>query len=119
MSLSVAIYGKFWQSGVTGNTSFAEVDCGVTPTLTAMDTGSDLPQVDVRPVDVDGVGAVAIGTALWAIALVVCLIFRARLVEAGSDWWIWVCVSGFVLGLAGLPYVIRRRSAYRAASSSD
>ena len=77
---------------------------------------------DVRALDVDGVGAVAVGTALWAIALAVTLIMRDQLVAAGTDWWIWVCVSGVALGLIGLPCVIRRRTAYRSAgagSSSD
>ena len=73
----------------------------------------------VRAVDVDGVGAVALGTVAWAIALGLCLIFRGRLADADSLWWTWVCLSGLVLGLLGLPYVIRRRSAYRSAESSD
>ena len=74
---------------------------------------------DVRPLDVDGVGAVAVGTVLWAIALVVTLLMRDRLVAAGNDWWIWVCVSGVALGLIGLPYVIRRRNAYRSAGAGS
>ena len=70
----------------------------------------------VRPLDVDGVGAVAIGTVLWAIALICTLIFRTSLNESGRGWWMWVCLSGFVLGLMGLPYVVRRRAAYRRVS---
>lgn len=73
---------------------------------------------EVRPLDVDGVAAVAVGTALWAVALVGTLIVRDRLAESGNEWWIWVCLSGFVLGLIGLPYVIRRRNAYRSAAGS-
>ena len=74
---------------------------------------------EVAPLDVDGVGAVAVGTVLWAVALVACLIFRTPLAEAGNGWWAWVCLAGALLGLPGLWYVRRRRDAYRRAASSS
>lgn len=37
-------------------------------------TETDEPEVTVTPLDEDGVGAVAIGTVLWLIALVVLLV---------------------------------------------
>ena len=77
---------------------------------------SDRPRVVA--LDVDGVGAVMVGTALWAIALVVTVALRSQLQQAGNDWWVWVCLSGTVLGLIGLPYVVRRRAAYRLEASS-
>lgn len=73
---------------------------------------------EVAPLDVDGVGAVAVGTALWTVALVACLIFRTPLTEAGNAWWTWVCLAGALLGLAGLWFVRRRRDAYRRAAAS-
>lgn len=78
--------------------------------------------VDLEPLDVDGVGAVATGTVLWLVALLVLLPFRDRLAEHDASWWLWVCVAGAGLGLLGLPYVIRRRTAYRrhrAAAGSE
>ena len=78
------------------------------------------PAVDpalLRPLDVDGVGAVAVGTAAWAVALVDAWLLRDRLEAAGNGWWVWVCLAGTVLGLIGLPYVVRRRSVYRAAKA--
>jgi MYXO-CTERM domain-containing protein len=72
---------------------------------------------EVAPLDVDGVAAVAVGTVLWAVALVACLIFRVPLSEAGNAWWTWVCAAGALLGLAGLWFVRRRRDAYRRAAS--
>ena len=72
---------------------------------------------DVRPLDVDGVRAVAIGTVLWAVALVALLPFWGRLSDAGRLWWIGACAAGVGLGLLGLRYVIRRRTAIRAAHS--
>jgi len=71
---------------------------------------------DVAPLDVDGVRAVGIGTALWAVALLVTLALRGPLEAAGNGWWVWVCVSGVVLGLMGLVYVVRRRNAIRSAA---
>ena len=73
---------------------------------------------DLQPLDVDGVGAVGVGTALWTIGVVLCMVFRTQLDEAGNGWWLWVCVSGALLGLPGLWYVRRRRDAYRRAAAA-
>lgn len=72
---------------------------------------ADLERVDVAPLDVDGVRAVAVGTALWALALVALLPFTGSLREDGHLWWLGTCATGVVLGLAGLVYVVRRRAA--------
>ena len=88
-------------------------------------TADEAPPASVDPadsgslkaLDVDGVGAVAAGTVAWLVALLLCLALRGSLAEAGRGWWVWVCVSGAVLGLAGLWFVRRRRDAYAAASS--
>ena len=72
---------------------------------------------DLQPLDVDGVGAVAVGTVLWAVGVVLCLVFRTQLDAAGNGWWLWVCVAGALLGLPGLWYVRRRRDAYRRAAA--
>lgn len=72
---------------------------------------------EVKPLDVDGVGAIAAGTVLWLIAVVVLLIFRDDLAASGSEWWIWVAAAGFGLGLLGLWYTRRRRSVYQAAAT--
>jgi len=63
----------------------------------------------VEPVDVDGVGAVAVGTVLWGVALVVTLLLRPALDAAGNGWWVAVCACGTALGLLGLWFVRRRR----------
>ena len=63
----------------------------------------------------DAVVPVTVGTVLWAVALVALLPFRTRLQAAGNDWWIWVCVTGVVLGVLGSLWVRRRRDAYRRA----
>lgn len=71
--------------------------------------GMDEPVVE--PLDEDGVGAVAAGTVLWLVVLVILVILRDRL---GTDsWWIQVALVGALLGLPGLWYTTRRRAAYR------
>lgn len=51
---------------------------------------------------------IAIGLALWLVALVVTLIVPA-LHEGDRSWWPWACVAGFVLGAIGFLYVRRGR----------
>ena len=80
-----------------------------TPTPTAADPNP------VKPLDVDGVSAAIIGTAIFAVGLVVLLIFRARLADNDATWWLWVLFAGAVMGLVGIWYTTRRRAAYRAA----
>jgi hypothetical protein len=76
------------------------------------ETGAETP-VPVRPLDVDGVRATTIGTALWAVAFVVLLPFQSALREDDRTWWFGVCAVGFLLGLAGIAYTVRRRAVIR------
>ena len=61
----------------------------------------------------DAVLPVTVGTVAWAVALLVATLMRDRLRADGDGWWVWVCVTGLVLGLLGSVWVRRRRSAYR------
>jgi hypothetical protein len=59
----------------------------------------------------------AVGTAGWAVALVVLLIVRSSL-PAGDRWWIWTCVTGLAMGLFGYWYVPRlKRGRAKAAAA--
>jgi Protein of unknown function (DUF2530) len=69
----------------------------------------------VRPVDVDGVRTVAVGTVLWAITFVVLVLFRDDLDAEGVGWWLWTCLAGVGLGLLGLEYTRKRRDAIARA----
>jgi len=64
-----------------------------------------------------------VGTAGWALALVVLLIVRDRM-PAPDRWWLWTCATGLAMGLFALWYVPRfkraraRAAARRAAAQS-
>ena len=58
-----------------------------------------------------------VGTAGWAVALVVLLVVRDSL-PADERWWIWTCVTGLGMGLFALWYVPRlKRARARSAAS--
>ncbi len=71
--------------------------------------GRTIAVADVEPLDVDGVGTVAVGTALWLLAFLGLLPFYGSLVDSGRLWWLWSCLAGFGLGLLGLELCRRRR----------
>jgi hypothetical protein len=72
----------------------------------------------LAPLDVDGVGAILVGTIAWTVGLVVCLLLRDRLAADGHAWWTWVCLAAALMGLPGLWFVRRRRDAYAAAKAA-
>jgi hypothetical protein len=72
---------------------------------------SDSTGSSPKPVDVDGVQTVLVGTVGWAIAFFVLLFFREDLAESGRQWWLWTCLAGAGLGLLGYEYARRRRDA--------
>ena len=63
-----------------------------------------------RPLDVDGVRTVGVGVVAFLVAFLALLPFAGRLADAGRLWWLWTCLAGFGLGLAGLQYCRRRRA---------
>jgi ABC-type nickel/cobalt efflux system permease component RcnA len=75
----------------------------------------ELVHAEVKPLDLSGIPTVIVGIIAWAVAFVVLLIFRDELKEHGLEWWLWVTVAGFGLGLIGLWYCRRRWNAIKAA----
>ena len=65
--------------------------------------------------DADGILPVVVGTALWAVALVVLVALRPRLEESGATWWIGAAAIGVVSGVLGLWFLSwrKRRPAQR------
>jgi formate/nitrite transporter FocA (FNT family) len=78
----------------------------------------ELVHAEVKPLDLSGIPSVIAGIIAWAIAFVVVLIFRDELEKDGLEWWLWVTVAGFGLGLIGLVYCRRRWSAIQAGHRS-
>ena len=68
---------------------------------------------DPEPLETDDVRIVAIGTALWALALLATIVFHDQLADHGDADWVWTALAGTFLGLPGLRYVRRRRQALR------
>jgi TRAP-type C4-dicarboxylate transport system permease small subunit len=64
--------------------------------------------LNLSPIQVTGIVAVQLGTLAWAITLIVLLISRSWLDETGRANWIWIAVSGIILGLLGFRYTTRR-----------
>ena len=57
-----------------------------------------------------------VGTAGWALALIVLLIVRDSL-PADARWWIWTCACGVAMGLFALWYVPRLKQARGRAAA--
>ena len=85
-----------------------------------MDARLTIEQIEADPAlrsrDDDGVAAIAIGTAMWILALVAVLVW-------GSTWgvdterWTLVCAIGALLGIPGLALVLGRRRRRRSRQS--
>lgn len=66
---------------------------------------------DPPPLETDDVRTVALGTAAWAVALVVLVVLRVSDAVRVEGWWIGMCAWGAGLGLVGVRYCQRRRAA--------
>ena len=68
------------------------------------------------PLEANDQVVIWVGTAGWAVALVVLLIIRDSL-PADQRWWIWTCVCGMAFGIFASWYVPRlKRGRARAAA---
>ena len=57
-----------------------------------------------------------VGTAAWAVALVVLLVLRNQ-IPAGQRWWIWTCATGVAMGLFAWWFVPRVKLARARAAA--
>jgi Protein of unknown function (DUF2530) len=62
----------------------------------------------------------AVGAAAWVVVFCVLLALHDSLRSSGREWWLWTCVAGFVIGVAGAEHCRRRerRIAKRAKRDS-
>jgi len=66
---------------------------------------------DPGPLETDDVVIIGIGTAAWAVGLVVLLGLRLTGTVEVRDWWLGMCGYGIALGLYGMHYARRRHLA--------
>ena len=66
---------------------------------------------DPPALETDDVKLVGVGTALWAVGLVVLLVLKATGNEDVRDWWLGMCGYGIALGLFGMRYCRKRHQA--------
>ncbi len=64
--------------------------------------GTTLRRPDPPPLRVNPYAPVIVGTVLWAIAFVVLLTQHHDMAARGQGWWLWVALSGFLLGFWGM-----------------
>jgi len=63
---------------------------------------------ELKPLEVNGITAVTVGTVIWSVATLIMVLMRNQLEVAGRDNWIAIGVAGIVLGLLGMRYTKRR-----------
>ncbi|MGF1646431.1 MAG: DUF2530 domain-containing protein [Kineosporiaceae bacterium] len=54
------------------------------------------------PLRIDPRPPALLGTVAWAVLLGVALARQQDLVASGREWWLWTCLAGVALGLAGM-----------------
>lgn len=74
----------------------------------AAEQAEPVERLEMQPMETNDVMIVAVGTVLFAIAFIVMLPMHSSLQHSGHGRWLWVALSGFILGLLGLAYCLRR-----------
>ena len=63
---------------------------------------------ELEPIPVDGVRAAQIGTTVWAVGFIICLLFGKSFEKHGVKDATLICLAGVFLGLLGQIYARRR-----------
>ena len=63
---------------------------------------------ELKPLEVNGITAVTLGTVVWSVATLIMVLMREQLEDAGRGNWIAIGVAGITLGLLGIRYTKRR-----------
>ena len=66
---------------------------------------------DPPPLETNDVTVVAVGTALWALGLLVLVVLEVTGAAEVRTWWMGMCGYGIALGLFGVRYCRRRHEA--------
>jgi len=63
---------------------------------------------ELAPLEVNGITAVTLGTAIWSVVTLIMVLIRHQLEASGRGNWIAIGVAGIILGLMGMRYTKRR-----------
>ncbi len=63
---------------------------------------------ELKPLEVNGITAVTLGTVVWSVATLIMVLMREQLEDAGRGNWIAIGITGITLGLLGMRYTKRR-----------
>ncbi len=80
--------------------------------------GSPATKQELKPLEVNGITAVTVGTVIWSVATLIMVLLRNQLEAAGRDNWIAIGVAGIILGLLGMRYTKRRAARIEQAKES-
>ena len=73
----------------------------------------------LNPLEVNGITAVTLGTVVWAVALIALLFLKPWLDQTGRTNWIWIALSGLLLGGLGHRYTTNREKRFKNLENSD
>ena len=74
---------------------------------------------ELTPLEVNGITAVTLGTAIWSVATLIMVLMRDQLEASGRGDWIAIGVCGIILGLLGMRYTKRRAARIEQAKDSS
>ena len=76
-------------------------------------------KTELKPLEVNGITAVTIGTGIWSVATLIMVLMRDQLEASGRGDWIAIGVCGIILGLLGMRYTKRRAARIERAKESS
>jgi len=82
------------------------------------ETGGKAAKKELKPLEVNGITAVTLGTGIWSVATLIMVLMRDQLEASGRGDWIAIGVCGIILGLLGMRYTKRRVTRIERAKES-
>ena len=81
-------------------------------------SASQASKKELKPLEVNGITAVTVGTGIWSVATLVMVLMRDQLEASGRGDWVAIGVCGIILGLLGMRYTKRRVARIERAKAS-
>ena len=92
---------------------------GGTPRIDGDSRLNSHDKTSLKPLEVNGITAVTLGTAIWSVATLIMVLMRDQLEASGRGDWIAIGVCGIILGLLGMRYTKRRAARIEQAKDSS